>query len=440
MAANGKRHVIVGGGTAGFNCIRTLRQAGNTDPVTLVCAEPPYSRMVLPYYLEHGITEPHVYTATPDQLEKWQVECRFGRRAAALDTASSKLTLDNGDEVEYSDLLIATGSSAVRAPVPGADGEGVFSFWTLADAKALDKLIDPESHVVMVGAGFIAFTILNGILKRAGKLTIVEVAERILPRMIDDTGAGLVARWLENEGVTLRTGARLKQIDQRGGKRLLRFESGEELEADAVVMATGIKTNLDWLEGSGLEVNNGIVVDDHLRSNVPNVYAAGDVAEGRNRITGEREVHAIEPTAMEHGRVVGANMAGRNVSYPGSLMMNIVGVAGLDIASFGSWDDDKAETMTGLYEQRAAYRKYLFTGERMTGAIFVSPDEETWAGNEMGMLKGLVQAGQPLGKEWKDWLREHPFEIKKPYLARHTVSTLMPETVLGENAPSPRAG
>ncbi len=202
-------------------------------------------------------------------------------------------------------------------------------------------------------------------------------------------------------------------------------------------MATGIRTNLDWLEGAGIETaDGGIVVDDHLRSSVPNVYAAGDVAEGRNRITGATEVHAIEPTAMEHGRVVGANMAGRDVAYPGSLMMNIVSVAGLDIASFGSWEDPGAEVIEGLAEGRSAYRKYLLRGGRLTGAIYVSPSPETWSGNELGMVKGLVQAGSDLG-EWQDYLRRHPFDAKKPFLATRTVSSLMPQTVLGEATPAP---
>jgi len=436
MAA--KKHVIVGAGTAGINAIRTLRQLGSEDEITLVSAERPYSRMVLPYYLEQGISEAHTQTASGNQLEKWGVTAQFGRRAVALDTKQNVLKLDNDDELPYDDLLVATGSSAVKLPLPGCDGERVYSFWTLADAKGLSAHIDPKAHVVMVGAGFIAFTILNGILQRAGKVTIVEVAERILPRMVDDAGAGLVSQWLEARGVTLRTGVKLKSIADKGDKKVLSFEKGAAITADVVVMATGIRTNLEWMQGSGVEIKQGILVDEHLRSNVPNVYAAGDVAEGRNRITGQREVHAIEPTAMEHGRVVGANMAGKNVAYPGSLMMNIVGVAGLDIASFGSWDAKDAEVIEAVRPERPSYRKYLFHGDRLTGAIYVGSDPETWSGNEVGMLKGLVQSGQGLG-EWKDYLRRHPFDIKKPYLASHTVSALLPNTLLGQASASPRA-
>ena len=436
MAA--KRHVILGAGTAGLNAIRTLRQLGNSDEIVLVSAEPPYSRMVLPYYLEQRISEPHVTTATARQLAEWKVECRFGRRAAALDTKAAKLKLDNGDELPYDDLLVATGSSAVRPPLPGADLARIFNFWTLKDAQGVHRAIRKDAHVVMIGAGFISFTILNGILERAGKLTIVEVAPRILPRMVDEAGARHAQQWLEARGVALRTGARVDGIAQPGAKLRVSFESGKPLDADLVLMATGIRPNLEWAQGSGLKIEQGILVDESLRSNVPNVYAAGDVAQGRNRITGASEVHAIEPTAMEHGRVVAANMAGRKVKYAGSLLMNIVGVAGLDMASFGTWDDPKAEVIAAEAPERHAYRKYLIQNDRIVGAILIQPNAETWSGNDLGMVKGLVQCGAALGP-WKAHLAQEPFEVKKLFLALRATSKLLPETVLGQASPSPAA-
>ena len=143
--------------------------------------------------------------------------------------------------------------------------------------------IGPGSHVVMVGAGFIAFTILNSILALGAKLTIVEIAPQILPRMIDRQGASLVEAWLRKHGVEIRTGATLTGIEAHAGRRRLSFKDGSDLDADVIIMATGIRTNLEWLKDSGIRVNRGVVVDDHLRSSVVNVYAAGDVAEGRDR-------------------------------------------------------------------------------------------------------------------------------------------------------------
>jgi NAD(P)H-nitrite reductase large subunit len=431
------RHLIIGGGTAGMNAMRTIREEERElSEITLVTAERPYARMVLPYYLDRSIAESHVFTATAANLARWKVKALIGRRATALDPKANVCTLDDGTKVEYDDCLIATGSSAARAPVPGADGPGVHSFWTLDEARRVLDAVTPGSHVVMIGAGFISFTILNSILSLGAKLTVVELAPRILPRMVDDTGAELVEGWLKAHGVTVRTDVRLTAIESVKDRKRLKFSAGPDLTADVVIMATGIRTNLDWLGGSGVEVKQGIVVDDHLRSSVPNVYAAGDVAQGRDLISGEAAVHAIEPTAQEHGRVVGANMAGKDVRYRGSLIINIVEVCHLDAASFGAWDDAKAEVMAGLKKDRNAYRKLLFTGERLTGAIIIGRSNDIWTTNDVGMLKGLVQSGQPLGR-YKEHLRRNPFDVKTAFIAAKTTSALLPQTVLGRPSLAP---
>jgi NAD(P)H-nitrite reductase large subunit len=431
------RHLIIGGGTAGMNAMRTIREEEREpSEITLVTAERPYSRMVLPYYLDKSIAESHVFTATAAQLAKWNVKTHIGRRATGLDVKLNVCTLDDGTRIEYDDCLIATGSSAVRAPVPGADGPGVHSFWTLDEARGVIAGIERGTHVVMVGAGFIAFTILNSILSLGAKLTIVEVAPRILPRMVDPVGAELVESWLKAHGVAIRTNVKLTRIEDARGRKRLKFSSGPEVVCDTVIMATGIKTNLDWLKGAGIDIKQGIVVDERLRSNVPNVYAAGDVAEGRDLISGQAAVHAIEPTAQEHGRVVGSNMAGKDVRYKGSLIINIVEVCHLDAASFGAWDDAKAEAVSALKKDRNAYRKLLFTGDRLTGAIIIGRSNDIWTTNDVGMLKGLVQTGVSLAP-FKDYLKKNPFDVKTPFIASKTTNTLLPETVLGRPSKAP---
>src|SRR5437879_13695524 len=156
------RHLIIGGGTAGMNAIRTSREEeGERSEIALVSAETPYSRMVLPYFLDRSIAESHVFTATPRVLADWGVKAQVGRRATALDTKANVCTLDDGTRLEYDDCLIATGSSAVKAPVPGADVPGVHSFWTLDQCGALVAAVKPPGHVAAVGAGFMRFTTLN---------------------------------------------------------------------------------------------------------------------------------------------------------------------------------------------------------------------------------------------------------------------------------------
>ena len=289
----------------------------------------------------------------------------------------------------------------------------------------------------MVGAGFISFTILNSILSLGAKLTVVELAPRILPRMVDDIGAGVVEDWLKAHGVTVR--------DQREAGQD-RGRQGAQAPEVRLRCAISSPTSSSWRRASGrtsrgsrtraCDIKQGIVVDEHLRSNVPNVYAAGDVAQGRDLISGQSAVHAIEPTAQEHGRIVGANMAGKDVRYRGSLIINIVEVCHLDVASFGAWDDARAEAISGLKKDRNAYRKLLFTGERLTGAIIIGRSNDIWTTNDVGMLKGLVQSGQPLGR-YKDHLRRNPFDVKTVFIAARTTSALLPETILGRPSKAP---
>ena len=245
-----------------------------------------------------------------------------------------------------------------------------------------------------------------------------------------------IAPMLEKNGVTIRTNSAVTGVEDAKGRKRLRFKSGGDVVGDVVIMATGIRTNLEWLKDSGVAIKRAIVVDDQLRSNVPNVYAAGDVAEGKDVVTGEAAVHAIEPTAQEHGRVVGANMAGKTVRYRGSLLANIVEVCHLDVASFGAWDDAKAQVMTGLRKDRPAYRKLLFRGDRLTGAIILGPSSDIWTTNDVGMLKGLVQSGVSLGP-WKAHLEKNPFDIKPAFIASRATGALLPETVLGRPSKAP---
>src|SRR5207248_1356594 len=182
------RHLIIGGGTAGINAMRTIREEeSERSEVTLVSAERPYSRMVLPYYLDRSIAESHVFTATAAVLAEWSVKTHLGRRAAALDTRAGVCTLDDGTKIAYDDCLVA--------------------------------------------------------------------------RMIDPTGAELVEAWLRRHGVAVRTGAAVTRIEDRGPRTRLRFKGGSDILCDVVIMATGIRTNLEWLAGSGVRVNRGIVVD-----------------------------------------------------------------------------------------------------------------------------------------------------------------------------------
>jgi NAD(P)H-nitrite reductase large subunit len=425
------RHLIIGGGPAAINAIETIRDLdGDASSITLVCDEPAYSRMILPYWLAQRIPREQVFTGDDDYFRRLKVDCLIGTRVARVDPQTKQATLQDGRTVPFDDALIATGSSAVKPPIPGADLAGVLPLWTLAHTEAVlqatQGLAKPE--VLFVGAGFIGFIVLNAMYKRGWKLHVVETAPHVLPRMLNEQGARLVENWLNMKDVSLNLGTTAQNIADVGGRKRVTLANGQMLDCDLVIVATGIRPNLDLVKGSGILTDQGILVNDRMQTNFPHIYAAGDVAQGPDLLGEEPAVHAIQPTAVDHGRVAGANMAGREVHYPGSLLMNILDVCGIQCVSYGRWGES-AEDMTIYNPDRPVYRRLLLTGDQITGAIFIGPANEVGMLNDVGMVKGIIQTRTALGA-WKDFLRENPFDIRRPYIAARVAQKLVGTTLL----------
>lgn len=425
-----KEHVIIGGGPAGMYAIETIREYDKDSPITLVCDEPAYSRMSLPYYIAGNIPEGHLMTGSLEYFQGMNVRTVLGTRANTVDSKGNRVTLDDGSQVSYDSLLIATGSGAQRLPIPGADQPNVINLWTLDDAKVALGKAKAGASVVFIGAGFIGFIILNAMAKVGCRLSVVEIENQILPRMLDTPAAGLVRKWLTDKGVGVFTGTRVTEIGQLAdGRKNVRLSDGRALTADLVIMATGIRPNIDLVQGSDIKTAQGILVNNHLQTSVANVYAAGDVAQGPDLSTGQQEIHAIQPTAQDHGRIAGANMAGQNLTYEGSLLMNILDVIGLHCSSFGLWRDDGREVKTISNPSRPVYRKLLFEGDRIVGAILAGPAEDVSMLNDMGMVKGFIQSKTPLGA-WKAYLFKNPLDVRRPYIACRVAERLLQSTLL----------
>jgi NAD(P)H-nitrite reductase large subunit len=425
-----RRHVIIGGGPAGVFAVETIRGLAPDDEITLVSDEPAYSRMVLPYFMAGEIPEEHVFTGDARSFDALGVRT-VTKRVGSVDPRAKALTLVDSTRVPFDTLLIATGSSPIKADIPGAAGPGVCNLWTLADARAiLSRIKGKEARVVFVGAGFIGFIVLNALAKVGCDLSVVEVEPQILPRMLDRRSAELATKWLATKGIGCHVGVRATEIGARGRQKVVTLSDGRTLTCDLVVIAVGVRPNVDLVKDSGIRTNYGILVDEHLRTNAPDVYAAGDVAEGTDLSTGTPAVHAIQPTAVEHGRVAGANMAGRAVAYRGSLSMNILDLVKLQTASFGLWRDDGRETTVVENPSRPVYRKLVWDGDRIVGAVFLGPADDVALLNDMGMVKGLIQTKTPLG-EWKAYVQRNPMDIRRPYVASQAAVRLLGETLLG---------
>jgi NAD(P)H-nitrite reductase large subunit len=212
----------------------------------------------------------------------------------------------------------------------------------------------------------------------------------------------------------------------------VQLNDGTQVEAELVIVATGVRPDLELVASTTIQTDHGILVDDRMRSNVPGIYAAGDVAQGPVRHSDQREVHAIQPTAVDHGRIAGANMAGHSVQYPGSLSMNVLDVCGLQCCSFGRWNDDASERATTIcHPGSSIYRRLCWTNDQITGAIFVGRARDAGMLTDIGMVKGLIQTGVRLGP-WKDFLQQHPFDIRRAYIASRVPEQLARETLLGQ--------
>ena len=424
-------HVIIGGGPVGTNAIETIRQFDDGDSdITLVSDEPAHSRMALPYWLSGQFPKEHTFTADDDWYQRMGVDAKVGVRATKLDANAKSLELDDGGSLSFDNLLIATGARPAGLPVPGADLPKVQTLWTLDDTASLIDAAGEKPRIVMIGAGFIGFIMLNAMHKRGWDLTVIERESHVLPRMLDADSAAYDERWLAQVGVKVHAGASVQEIREADdGSRIVALADGTEVPADVVIVATGIQPNVELAKDAGLNVNDGIIVNDQLQTDTDGIYAGGDVAEGPN-LYGGNEIHAIQPTAVDHGRVAGANMAGHEVHYPGSLNMNVLDVCGLQNASFGNWNDANAEATTIASEQGYVFRRYVWTDDEITGAIFVGRANDVGMLTDVGMIKGLMQTRTRLGK-WKDYLQENPFDVRKIYIASGVAGKLAGQTLLG---------
>ena len=406
-------HVIIGAGPAGVVAAETLRRLQADATITLIGdePEPPYSRMALPYFLIKQVPEAGTYLRKDaGHFAAANIDVRQDR-VSAIDRAAAKLTLASGGSVAYDKLLIATGSSPVSPPIPGIDLPGVFSCWTLDDARNIASRAKPGAKVLLMGAGFIGCIILEALAKSGADLTVVEMEDRMVPRMMNDIAGGMIKSWCEDQGVNVHTSTKVTEIAQSGKGFAVSLSTGDTIEADLIVSATGVRPNIDLVADTGIETDHGILVNRNMQTNDPSIFAAGDVAQGRDFSTGEYSVQAIQPTATEHGQLCARNMAGHaGAIHRGSVNMNVLDTLGLISSSFGLWmGADGGESGELLNRERYRYLNLQFDEDVLVGATSLGLTEH------VGVLRGLIQTKTRLGA-WKDRLIEDPTRIMEAYL------------------------
>ena len=307
------KHVILGAGPAGVIAAETIRKHAPKDDIVVVGDEPeaPYSRMAIPYLLIGHVGEEGTHLRHgKDHYAKLGIVVKRGVRAKAVDVAKKSVALDDGSSLAYDRLLIATGSSPASPPIPGIHAQGVHPCWTLQDARAIAQRAAKGARVLQMGAGFIGCIIMEALAARGVQLTVVEMGDRMVPRMMGPTAGGMIKDWCEKQGVRVFTGTRVEAIESAATLRV-KLSNGQTLDCDLVISATGVKPNIGFLETSGVKCLLGVLTDEHLQTSVPGVYAAGDCAEAFDKVSGKTIVSAIQPNAAEQARVAALNMVGQ---------------------------------------------------------------------------------------------------------------------------------
>ena len=400
------KYVLIGAGPAGVQAAEALRLEDPAGEVTLVSGEPgePYARMAIPYILTGRITEAGaLQRKSPGHFASLGVRylnCKAVKVHARAQGGT--VDLDDGTVLDYDRLLVATGSSPTLPPVPGTDLPGVVTCWTLDDARVIAAKLKPGARVVMVGAGFVAGVCMKSLVESGVQLTVIAGrVGQILRSMMTPTGSAILQRWLEGKGVNVVTKGRIERIES--GPRLVMDK--QSFDADLIILATGVRPNIAFLDGTGAEIDQGIVINERMETTVPGIYAAGDVAQGRDFSTGEWVVHALQPTATEHGRVAGLNMAGKDAPYRGSLSMNVLDTVGLLSYTFGLWQGraggDNTESVDA---EHFRYTRLCFDGDVLIGAIIIGATEH------VGAIRGLIQTRHSLGP-WKETLIKDPGQL-----------------------------
>jgi NAD(P)H-nitrite reductase large subunit len=412
------RYVIIGSGPAGVIAAETLRKLDSDGKITLLGdePEPPYSRMALPYYLVQRISEQGTYLRkSQDHFDKAGIELEV-ERVVRVDADGHRLFFESGATLDYDRLLIATGSSPVSPPIPGMDLPGIFSCWTLADGRNIASRAKPGSRVLLMGAGFIGCIILEALAKSGADLTVVEMGDRMVPRMMNEKAGNLIKRWCIDKGVKVHTSTRVTQIESEVSVSSpvlnVTLENGQTMTCDLVVSATGVRPNTAFLDGSGVRIEEGILVNRQMQTSVPDIYAAGDVAQGLDFSTGGYSVQAIQPTASEHGQIAARNMAGMTGAlHNGNINMNVLDTLGLVSSSFGLWMGVEGGDCAELYNpDRYQYLNLQFSDDILVGATSLGLTQH------VGVLRGLIQSRIRLGK-WKETLMRDPTVIMQAYLA-----------------------
>ncbi len=390
------RYVIIGGSAAAIGCMEGVRSVDKTGEIILITGETEwnYSRPLISYLLEGKTTRDKMWCRPDSFFTRNGVTVKAGVLATALDAGDRTVRLSTGERLAYDRLLAATGSRPFVPPIPGLETvERTFCFQTLSDASALAEALRPESRVLILGAGLTGVKCAEGIRGLCAQIAIADLAPRVLPAVLDDTAAAMVQARMEEKGV------RFYLNDSAAAFRgnTARLQSGTELEFDVLVTAVGVRPNTQLVADAGGAVDRGILVDGRCATTLPDVYAAGDCAQGYDAVSGEKRMLPLWPNAVLQGETAGINMAGGRADYTQGIALNASGVFGLHMVTAGSYE---GESFT--VQRDGSYKRLVTADGVLKGVIMVGDVSRA------GIYTDLIRKKKPLSEIDFDLIRESP--------------------------------
>jgi len=361
-------YIIIGNGVAGNAAAESIRKHDKTGKIIIFSKEkyPFYYVPALPEFLAGEKALKGLIIHDIDWYQKNQIDLHLETDVAGIALAQKSVVTENGECYQYDKLLLATGGTAFVPPMKGAELDGVFTLRTLGDGEKIKEFAQRSRQAVLIGGGLLGLEAGNGLRKAGLKVSVVEFFPRLLPRQMDVPGAAILQRQMEGMGFNFYLGAKTKEIWRDAGGLHVELEGGESLGADTVLISAGVRPELTLARSVGLEIDKGVKVDDQMKTDLDEIYAAGDLIEHRGRFYG------IWPAAMEQGKVAGAAMAGQDVEYQGTVISNTLKVVGIDLFSAGEIDvEGTLDSIVIKDEAKNIYRKLVIKENVLVGAILL---------------------------------------------------------------------
>ncbi len=385
MAQSKVKYLIIGNSAGGIGAAEAIRAVDNKSTITIVSDEPypVYSRPQISEYLATGHPLEKMLFRPADFYDRNNITTILGKKVARLDVGKHTIELENGEHLAWGKLLLATGGLPIVPRMEGSQRKGVFTFTTLDDAKAIDQFLKqyPQEKLkaVVIGGGLIGVSVTEALVKRGVAVTIIEMRERILNVLLDEAASALAHETLRQIGVEIITGHTVSKINGSSDSKPtgVTLDDGQVLPCALVIVAIGVLPRTELAAGAGIKVNRGIVVDRHMATSSPDVYACGDVAESYDFVYGENRLAPIWPNAYLGGRIAGLNMAGVPTEYQGGTAMNSMKYFGLSIVSAGMVNppDDSYEVLS--HHHKGSYHKVIVKDGIVVGMVFAGNIEQS---------------------------------------------------------------